>query len=128
MIVSVDEDDLVMICWYNLPTFDLAPAGVPELRVVELVVEGDVPLESGGRPLAPMAVAMVTVSEMLLRALQTHKRDQKFFVGQSRRVVWLLGKAAWVIQREIVPGCLKQLVLENAGVKRALTCYIYRHR
>ena len=54
--------------------FDLAPAHarVPELRVVELVVElvgeGEDPPGSGGRTLAPMVVAMVAVSEMLLRA------------------------------------------------------------
>ena len=66
--------------------FDLAPAHVrvPELRVVELVVvlvgegedppglcvvvEEDGPPGSGGRALAPMAMAMVTVSEMLLQA------------------------------------------------------------
>ena len=70
MMGDVGEDDSVMICWYDLPTFDLAPAHarVPELWVVELGVEEEVPLLSGGRPLAPMAVAMFTVSAMLLRA------------------------------------------------------------
>ena len=67
---DVDEDESVMIFRYDLPTFDLAPAhaGVPELRVVELDEEEEVPLRSGGRPLAPMVVAMFTVSEMLLQA------------------------------------------------------------
>ena len=70
MMGDVDEDESVMICRYDLPTFDLAPAhaGVPELRVVELDEEEGDPLGSGGRQLAPMAVAMFAVSEMLSRA------------------------------------------------------------
>ena len=70
MMGDVGEDDSVMICWYDLPTFDLAlaHARVPELWVVELGVEEEVPLLSGGRQWAPMAVAMFTVSAMLLRA------------------------------------------------------------
>ena len=70
MMGDVGGDNSVIICWYDLPTFDLAPAHarVPELRVVELDEEEEVPLRSGGRPLAPMAVAMFTLSAMLLRA------------------------------------------------------------
>ena len=50
---EVDEDDSDTICWYDLPTIDLARAhaGVPELRVVELVEEDGGPLWSGGHPL-----------------------------------------------------------------------------
>ena len=70
MMGDVGEGDSVMICWYGLPMFDLAPAhaGVPELRVVELDGEEGDPLCSGGRQPVPMAVAMFTNSEMLLRA------------------------------------------------------------
>ena len=70
MMGDVDEDDSVMICTYDLPTFDLAPAhaGVPELRVVELDGEEGDPLCSGGRQPAPMAGAMFTYFEMLWRA------------------------------------------------------------
>ena len=70
MMGDVDEEDSVMICTYDLPTFDLAPshAGVPELRVVELDGEKGDPLCSGGRQPAPMAGAMFTYSEMLWRA------------------------------------------------------------
>ena len=68
-----------MICGVPADVLTPAHAGIPELRVVEGVVDAEVvggpggpPIRSGGRVLTPMAGTMVAMSEMLLRALQTH--------------------------------------------------------
>ena len=95
---AVDDEESEMISLYGLSTFDLAPAHAEVPELWEVVVgglwgPGGGPLRpggSGGRGSVPMAVAMVTLSEMLFRAYQISHVVESSPISQKRRVVWLL--------------------------------------